>query len=246
MTAASPSHALFLTAHWANLTLLTYRVPPRALEPYLPPGTEPDVQDGSAFASLVGFDFLDTRVLGIPWPGFRNFPEFNLRLYVRRGEERGVVFVREIVPQRFVAWVARTLYGEPYYAAPIHNERTETSDRLAMTYRFTWQGRPQTMHVEGAKPATTPGLSSDAHYFKEHQWGFGTTRTGKIIRYEVAHPTWRTYNVQSYRLDLDWAHVYGPGWAFLQDEEPFSVVLAEGSDVRVYWRSGLGKRTSNS
>ena len=99
---------LFLTARWANLALLTYRVPPGALAPYLPPGTEPDVRDGSAFASLVGFDFLDTRVLGIPWPGFRNFPEFNLRIYVRRGNERGVVFIREVVPQRLVAWVARS------------------------------------------------------------------------------------------------------------------------------------------
>ena len=114
-----------------------------------------------------------------------------------------------------------------------------------MTYRFTWHGRPQMMHVEGAKPASTPSPKSDAHYFKEHRWGFGTTRLGKTIRYEVVHPTWRTYDVQSYRLDLDWAHVYGAAWAFLQDTAPFSVVLAEGSDVRVYWRSGLGGRTSH-
>lgn len=82
------------------------------------------------------------------------------------------------MPQRLVAWVARTLYGEPYYAAPIHNERAETSDCLAMTYCFTWRGRPQALHVEGAKPAAMPSASSDAHYFKEHRWGFGTTRTG--------------------------------------------------------------------
>ena len=49
----------------------------------------------------------------------------------------------------------------------------------------------------------------------------------------------------TYRLDPDRAHVYGPAWAFWYDEGPFSVVLAEGSDVRVCWRSSLrGRRTS--
>lgn len=226
----------FLTARWSNLALMTYAMPPERLAPHLPDGVEPDTRDGHAFASLVGFDFLDTRVLGIPWPGFRNFPEFNLRFYVRRGDKRGVVFYREIVPQRFVAWVARTLYNEPYYAAPMQNTRQETDDALTMTYRFDWKGREQRMRVTGAKPTTTPDPDSTAHFFKEHQWGFGTTHSGRLIRYEVVHPSWAIYPVTEHHLTLDWAHVYGPEWAFLQDAEPYSVVLAKGSQVAVHWR----------
>ncbi|HWN91309.1 MAG TPA: DUF2071 domain-containing protein, partial [Verrucomicrobiae bacterium] len=104
----------FLTARWSNLAILTWEVPPALLEPHLPAGLELDRRDGAAFASLVAFDFLDTRVLGIPWPGFTRFPEVNLRFYVRRGERRGVVFIREFVPQAVVGWVARALYNEPY------------------------------------------------------------------------------------------------------------------------------------
>ena len=62
-------------------------------------------------------------VLGVPWPGYRNFPEINLRFYVRRGDERGVVFVREFVPQRLVAWLARVFYNEPYRAATMSTGR---------------------------------------------------------------------------------------------------------------------------
>src|SRR5262249_58326885 len=91
-------------------------VPDDRPRPALPPGLELDRRDGRAFASLVAFDFLDTRVLGVPWPGYRNFPEVNLRFYVRRGGERGVVFVREFVPARLVAWLARQIYNEPYTA----------------------------------------------------------------------------------------------------------------------------------
>src|SRR5260370_5945784 len=69
----------FLTARWINLLLATYAVPPELVASYLPAGIEPDARDGRAFASLVAFDFRDTRVLGVAWPGFRNFPEVNLR-----------------------------------------------------------------------------------------------------------------------------------------------------------------------
>ena len=59
----------FLTAGWRDLVLVTYAVPPEALAPHLPPGCEPDLREGKAFVSLVAFDFVDTRVLGVRWPG---------------------------------------------------------------------------------------------------------------------------------------------------------------------------------
>src|SRR4051794_14135342 len=102
----------FLNARWLNLFLATYAVPASLLERRLPPGLELDTRDGQAFASLVAFQYENTRVLGVPWPGYRNFAELNLRFYARRGGERGVVFLREFVPQRLVAWVARTVYNE--------------------------------------------------------------------------------------------------------------------------------------
>ena len=84
-----------------------------------------------------------------------------------------------------------------------------------------------------------PPPESTAHFFKEHQWGFGTTRGGQAVRYEVTHPFWQTYPVTSFDLDMDWAHVYGPEWTFLQDAEPYSVVLAEGSAIKVFPKTAL-------
>src|SRR6266566_2088670 len=115
--------------------LTTYAVPPALLEKRLAPGLSLDLRDGNAFVSLVAFQFLRTKVLGIGWPGYRDFAELNLRFYVRHGDERGVVFIREFVPQRLVAWVARWLYNEPYLAAPITAERQESAERIDLTYR---------------------------------------------------------------------------------------------------------------
>src|SRR5437868_12171774 len=102
-----PGGRPFLTARWSNVFLATYAVPDDLLLPRLPPGLVLDRRAGQAFVSLVAFDFIDTRVFGIPWPGYRSFPEVNLRFYVRCGEQRGVVFIRELVSPRLVAWLAR-------------------------------------------------------------------------------------------------------------------------------------------
>ena len=94
--------------------MLNYEVQPVLIAPFVPAGTEIDFHDGKTYVSLVGFLFLNTKIRGIAIPGHRNFEEVNLRFYVRRGERRGVVFVKEIVPRAAIATVARVLYNENY------------------------------------------------------------------------------------------------------------------------------------
>ncbi len=237
------AHISFLTARWSNLALLTYAVPAQVLEPDLPPGCRLDEREGRVFVSLVAFDFLDTRVLGVPWPGFRDFPEINLRFYVRRGKDRGVCFIREFIPGRFPAWVARTLYNEPYLRAPMSSRTEENPAEITVRHTLRFGGRENTLRVTGQKPPVHPSEGSVEHFFKEHQWGFGRTRGGRLVRYEVVHPAWDIHPVRSVDLDWDWARVYGPRWAFLENAPLYSSVLAVGSDVRVYPKRILGAET---
>lgn len=229
----------FLTARWSNLAILTYEVPPALLDPYLPAGLELDRRGESAFVSLVAFDFQDTRVWGVAWPGLRRFPEINLRFYVRQGHRRGVVFIREFVPQPLVSWLARAIYNEPYLVAPIESGVVEEASAIVTIRRLRWRGRSHAIEVTGHKPAVRPREDSEEHFFKEHQWGFGRDRRGRTLVYEVRHPLWDIYPVRSWSLDFDWAGVYGPAWGFLSAEKPASVVLAAGSPVSVYPRGLL-------
>jgi uncharacterized protein YqjF (DUF2071 family) len=229
----------FLTCAWRNLFLATYAVPPELLEPLLPRGLELDTRSGTAFVSLVVFQFLKTRVLGVPLIGHQDFPELNLRFYVRHGEERGVVFVKEIVAHRLIAWSARALYNEPYCVAPLKCFcRDEENDRT-MEYRLAWGGREHLLQVRGRKPACLPTETSDEHFFKEHRWGFGRTRRGQTVRYEVTHPLWEVFPVDSYQIELDWGEVYGPQWKMLNWATPLSTVFAVGSQVAVYPKQTL-------
>jgi uncharacterized protein YqjF (DUF2071 family) len=224
----------FLTARWCNLILANFAIPEELLRPLVPPGCELDRRDGACWASLVGFQFLGTRVLGIGWPGFRNFPEWNLRFYVSHEGHRGVCFVREFVPQWTVATIARTLYNEPYRSARMTMEVNELPDTLTATYTVQWGGRIHSLRAVGAKPAIRPASESLEHWFKEHSWGFGTSRHGKLIRYEVNHPEWDVYPVREFAFDVDWAMLYGPEWARMNGVAPASTVLAVGSEISVY------------
>lgn len=224
----------FLTCEWRRLFLANYAVPPALLQPRLPPGLELDLRDGQAFVSLVAFEFLNSRVFRIRWPGYQCFPELNLRTYVRRGAERGVVFLRELVPVRMVAWLARLIYNEPYRVASLTAERQEDDTRLTMTYRLRVRGQEYLLKAAGRKPAFQPGADSVEHFFKEHYWGYGVTRRGRTLRYHVEHPVWEVFPIESFHIDIDWGAVYGTEWHFLTKAQPCSVMLAVGSAVSVY------------
>jgi hypothetical protein len=116
----------FLTANWRYLAMLNYVVDPRLVTPFVPAETEIDFENGETFLSVVGFLFLDTRLLGLPIPLHRDFEEVNLRFYVRKKSadtwRRGVVFVRELVPRHAIALIARACYGENYVAVPMKHE----------------------------------------------------------------------------------------------------------------------------
>lgn len=64
---------VFLTAEWRNLILITYKIPTDILTPHLPKGIELDTINGETFASLVAFDFLNTKVKGVKIPFHVNF-----------------------------------------------------------------------------------------------------------------------------------------------------------------------------
>ena len=211
------------------------------------PALEPDRWCGRTHVSLVAFDFLETRVLGVPVPGLVRFPEINLRTYVTDGERRGVQFVRELVPSGIVAAVARLGYNEPYYATPMRSRVADNGRTTRASHRFHWDARDRPelagslravrehhVKVTGSTAAHVPPADSEAHHFKEHAWGFGATRRGRLLRYRVDHPVWAVRDVQSVDYDVDFAAVYGKRWAPLNEMRPASVVFAVGSAVKVY------------
>ena len=142
MSAADlPAPRPFLTAEWRHLVMLNYAIEPAILQSRVPDGTALDLWNRLALVSVVGFRFLRTRVLGVAVPFHVNFPEVNLRFYVRHetasGEvRRGVTFIRELVPRLAIATVAKLAYNEPYLAVPMQTVAPESPTETPGTLRY--------------------------------------------------------------------------------------------------------------
>jgi uncharacterized protein YqjF (DUF2071 family) len=232
----------FLTAQWRHLAVVNFDVDPAVLAPYVPAGTELDAWQGRTFLSVVGFRFLETRVLGVPIPFHRNFDEVNLRFYVRRrsaeGWRRAVVFIKELAPRRAIAWTARVLFGENYLTVPIrHHVELPNGDPRALSrveYLWTLGGREHRLHmtVSGiGQPAVAGSLEE---FVIEHYWGYSGGTGRATIEYRVDHPRWNLWPAREARFDVDVAQLYGPRFVDSLSDTPASAFFADGSAVTLF------------
>lgn len=229
---------VFLTAEWRNLAMLNYEVDSSLLLRFVPAGTELDRWNGKIFVSLVGFRFLKTRVLHLAIPFHSNFDEVNLRFYVRRREgdevRRGVVFIKEIVPRRAIAWVARTFYNENYVALPMAHETSAVGESgLAIAYRWGTAGGWNTIRLEVQGEAEVASEGSQEQFITEHYWGYAAQPGGGCVEYRVTHPAWRVWLAGSANFEGDLETLYGKEFAAVLSGQPSSSFLAEGSAVKV-------------
>lgn len=229
-----PQPRRFLTAEWRWLTMLNYELEPAALLPFVPAGVELDSFAGITYVSVVGFLFLNTCVLGVPVPFHRDFEEVNLRFYVRRatpeGWRRGVVFIKEIVPRRAIAAIARTVYAENYMRLPMRH----TVDGPRVNYEWLLRGRWNALEVRACGDPSFPAPGSTEEFITEHYWGYTARRNGPALEYRVEHAPWRVWQVAGASLSADAELLYGPAFAEVLSRPPRSAFLAEGSPVTVY------------
>ena len=232
---------IFLTAEWRYLAMLNYEIDPTILYPLVPKGTELDDWHGRYFVSIVGFQFLNTRVLRMPLPYHINFEEVNLRFYVRyqgpEGWRRGVVFIKELVPRWAIATVARLLYNENYQALPMRHALKIEKVNEEQTIRVAYGWRPgkqwQGMHIQanGTPDSLIPG--SEEEFITEHYWGYTSQRDGGTAEYQVEHPPWNVWTANDVKFDCDVARLYGEQYVKALQTDPGSAFLADGSAVIV-------------
>jgi len=232
----------FLIAEWRYLAMLNYQIDPEILRSLVPKGTELDAWNGKTFVSMVGFLFVNTRMMGVAIPFHQNFEEINLRFYVRRKSEdgwrRGVVFVKEIVPRAAIALTARWFYNENYVALPTGNVivSSQTNPANVESVKYFWRFKNKTHFIElvARGEARHFAEGSEEEFITQHYWGYCSQRDGGTVEYRVDHPAWRIWRAQSCRLECDVKNLYGGQFERGLKTEPTSAILAEGSEIAVY------------
>lgn len=201
----------FLTAEWRKLVMANYPVDRQVLQAHLPAHTE---------------------------PYHTEFPEVNLRFYVRRKEgnqwKRGVVFISEIVPKPAITWIANTFFRERYRTLPMRNEDRTNENILQVGYQWKYKGRWNTLNVDADALPITLEPGSKEEFITEHFWGYTTIAPAQCGEYEVAHPRWNIHPVHSHSIECNFGGLYGQAFAGLKDQAPASVFLAEGSPIKVF------------
>lgn len=229
-------HQRFLSAEWRKLIMANYEADPVSLKKYLPAKTELDDWKGKHYVSLVGFMFLNVKLKGIKIPFHVNFPEVNLRMYVRYKEQdewrRGVVFINEFVPKPAITFVANTLFHERYVTFPMKH-KWDIGDKLLISYywkKSKWYKLEATAYKDAFE--LIPG--SKEEFITEHYWGYSKPNEQTTSEYHVEHPRWSIYNVEQYTVDCDFKDLYGNDFEFLDKIQPSSIFLAEGSPVNIF------------
>lgn len=232
-----------LTGEWRHLALVSWRVDPALLAPFVPPRTTLDTWKGHPYLSIVGLRFLNLGVGGVPVPLHGSFAQVNLRFYVRRevgGEtRRGVVFLRELVALPTVAAAARLTIGEPFETMPVRERIVFQPDegREPTVVEYGWgSGRQEgrvTLVVEAGSRRQLPAGSQE-EFIAERCWGYTAQRDGRTAEYRVEHPRWSVWRSENTVVAGDLAAAFDPVFAEVLREPPELAFAAEGSAVMVH------------
>lgn len=229
----------FLTAEWRKLVIANYKVSPEILKKYLPYKTELDLWNNICYVSLVGFMFKNVKIRGFKIPFHSDFEEVNLRFYVRHKDEitsewkRGVVFIKEIVPKAAIAIIANLIYKENYFIAKMKHEWDQTGNSLEIKYNWKFGDSWNLIKVTADPESNEIKEGSEEEFITEHYWGYTRQNEIKTSEYGVEHPRWKMYEVKDYYINADFGRIYGNEFELINKLTPFSVFLAEGSDIKV-------------
>lgn len=175
---------------WHEVVFLNFAVPPETLQPSVP--FPLDLREGTAYVSLVTFDQRNFRLpVGGPLAHIVHFLGSNLfcnlRIYVRVGEEPGVFFMTEWVPNPIGALFAPIYPGLRYRLARLQFEREGSRARRTV---FAQDGR---MSLEARIPEepslSPPAPGSIADFCLERYTAFARSPFG-ATRFHIWHPPW--------------------------------------------------------
>lgn len=135
------------------------------------------------------------------------------------------------------AWIAKLIYQEKYSYAPIKSKIEQTNERYLS---FEWgKELEHELKVETAIQVHPILKGSKEEFIFEHYWGYTSLSAFRTGEYNVEHPRWNIYPVNNFAYKIDFGKLYGEDFSFLNDMQPDSLFVAEGSEVTVYERTIL-------
>jgi hypothetical protein len=168
---------VFTSQHWTDLVFMHWPVDPDAIAHLYPPGTRPDVLDGTTYVGLVPFTMGEVT-LGVPRPipYFGRFLETNVRLYSTDDHGRRGVLFRSLETSRLAVVPAmRVGMGVPYTWAKMRVTRDGRRLGYQSVRRLPRRGLRCRVTVEVGPPVEPTPLE----VWLTARWGAHTRKAGR-------------------------------------------------------------------
>jgi uncharacterized protein YqjF (DUF2071 family) len=172
---------------WKDLLFLHWPVAPELLRPVIPEGLELDLFEGMAWIGIVPFDMQGVTARGCPAPkAFCDFPEINVRTYVKRDGIPGVWFFSLDVNKSLPVWAANTFFHLPYFKAEVSVQRENG--------RIQYQHQRNALMFDAVYQPVSKPFSPDPGSFDD--WSttryclYARSRRGSLYRGHIHHSPW--------------------------------------------------------
>jgi uncharacterized protein len=186
-----PDRPWVMTQTWHDLLFAHWPLDSQEVRSRVPREFELDLIDGDAWVGIVPFHMTNVAPRGIPsLPGVSEFPELNVRTYVRVADRPGIYFFSLDAGSSLAVRAARWLLNLPYYTASM----TVTSRGNAIDFesrRGRGDGAAEfraTYQPSGPPFTSKPG--SLEYFLTERYCLYHLHHHGGPYRLEIHHPRW--------------------------------------------------------
>lgn len=178
---------------WGDLLFLHWEVDYDEMRALIPPELEIDTFQGKAYIALVPFDMKGVTGRGCPAPpALSDFPEFNVRTYVKKDGKPGVWFFSLDITNGLAVWAARNIFHLSYRKAEMSYQAKDKTIHFTSHY-----SEAETFAAEYTPlQKITPFADSFDHWATERYCLYTRSSSGKLYRGEVQHPKWDLYTAE--------------------------------------------------
>jgi len=175
---------------WNDLLFMHWRVDEKILRNVVPADLEIDLFEGEAWLGVIPFVMTDVRPRFIPSVFASNFPELNVRTYVRYREKAGVWFFSLDAASRLAVRAARRFFHLPYQFARM----AASFDGESIEYRSQRAGRPGVQllcRYKPVGPAVRFRSETLDSWLTERYCLFAANPVGEVFRGDIYHEPWQ-------------------------------------------------------
>ncbi|MEX2154491.1 MAG: DUF2071 domain-containing protein [Gemmatimonadaceae bacterium] len=215
---------------WIDLAFLHWQVPRDVFVGKIPVGLELDTYNDTAWLGVTPFRMTGVRpIFTPPIPTASDFPELNVRTYVRYKDVAGVFFFSLDAASKLAVKAARTATGLPYFHARMHERR----DRDEVHYTSVRSRGPKAEFRGRYRPTglvDKARLGSLDHWLTE-RYSLFVERDATLIRLDIEHEQWP---LQPASTDIEVNTMAEAAGISLPAEKPY-VLFSRQIDVVAHW-----------